>query len=130
VRYQALFAAGADHDLKGLFRPDGIPLFESGMAITAHRPANPLKQRIRTPHLVIIELVLKQLPSLGTPGQFLHLSLAQSYIVASERLHHELIRFDLPSEKAIKTHAKEMRTIVRRLKKEYEVSMQIFCSLT
>ena len=89
------------------------------MAITAHRPANPLKQRYRTPSLAIIEFVLDQLPHTGTAGQLLYLSLTQSYIAAPDQLHHELVFFNITSATGLASHTTRMSQIVKELQKGY-----------
>jgi hypothetical protein len=89
------------------------------MAVAAHQSPYPLKQRVQMPPLVIIEFVLDQLPHSGTAGQLLHLSLAQSYIAAPERLHHELIFFDIGDAQKGREHDKRVVQIVGNLQKRY-----------
>lgn len=90
------------------------------MAIAAHNPAQPRRQRIRSPHLVIIEFVLNELPHMGTTGQLLHLSLAPNYQVDPEKFHHELIIFDVDGGTyGLDEHADRMSKIVGELQKRY-----------
>ena len=123
VRLQLIETTEANHNFKGLYK-DKSPVFPDGMIVTAHHPANPLKQRVKTPSLVIIEFVLAQLPTVGTAGQLLRLSLQQSYIAAPNRLHHEVIPFDLPTLKNQEKHAKKVAKIVNKLRDRYAVSTQ------
>jgi hypothetical protein len=74
------------------------------MSISTYNPANAQKQRIRTPSLIIIEFVYDQLPHTGTAGQLLYLSLVQNYAVAPEKLHHELIFFDISTTGQLVDH--------------------------
>lgn len=87
------------------------------MAIAAHHPANPIKQRFRTPSLVIIEFVLEQLPHNGTAGQLLHLSLTQGYTAAPDQLHHQLIFFDIGTPEELSSNITRMANIVNELQK-------------
>jgi hypothetical protein len=87
------------------------------MAIVAHHPANPLKQRFSTPPLAIIEFVLDQLPHNGTPGQLLHLSLTQNYIASPDQLHHELIFFNICDDDVLAGYTAEMAKTAERLQK-------------
>lgn len=105
--------------LQGLWKKDRTPVFPNGMKIVAHIPTTPRKQRVKTPSLVIIEFVLGQLPHLGTAGQLLHLSLMQNYVVEPERLHYEVIKFELNSPDAVKTHNKYVVGVVKELVKRY-----------
>lgn len=116
--------------LQGLWRKDGTPVFPNGMAIMAHNPTTPRKQRVQTPSLVIIEFVLGQLPHLGTAGQLLHLSLMQNYVVEPERLHYEVIKFELNSSDALKTHNKYVRGVVKELGKRYFILIVVVPLLT
>lgn len=101
---------------QGLIKPGGDPVYEGGMAISAHNLAGPLKQRVRAPRLVIIEFILDGLPCIGTAGQLLHLSLVQNYMEAPSNLHHELILFDV-AEAQLAEHSVRMATIVKGLQK-------------
>ena len=98
------------------------------MVVTAHKPANPLKQRVRTPSLVILELVLASLPNVGTAGEILHLSLMQNYTSAPSRLHHERIIFDFQVKKLV-PHGLRMANIVSKLEKRCVGSIQLFFPL-
>lgn len=111
------FFTSIDRSLQGLFNPDGSPLFPEGMVITAHRPPNPMKQRARMPSLVIIEFILEALPHVGTAGQLLHLSLAQSYIEKPDRLHHEPIFFDIADSAKHAQHINNVADTVEKLRK-------------
>jgi len=113
------FATQADRGFQGLYKPDGSPAFPNGMAISAHNPANSRKQRVRTPSLVIIEFVLDQLPKAGTPGALLHLSLVQNYVVEPDKLHHELIPFNIGGQDQLDRHIEHMAKTVKALKKRY-----------
>lgn len=130
MRLQYILTTEADRNFKGLYNPDQSAVFPDGMVITAHRQANPLKQRVKTPSLVIIEFVLAQLPSIGTAGQLLYLSLAQSYIATPGRLHHELICFDLPRPCDLHRHPNRMTKIVSELQKRCVLSTKFFRPLT
>jgi hypothetical protein len=88
------------------------------MAISAHNPTSARKSRVRTPSLTIIEFVLDQLPNVGTAGQLLHLSLAQNYMVVPDKLHHELIFFNINDDQ-VEKHTKRMAKIVKELRKGY-----------
>ena len=92
-------------------------MFPAGMAIAAHNPANARKQRIKTPSLVIIELVLAQLPHVGTAGQLLYLSLVQNYTPTPTKLHHELIFFEGASADLQASHAAQMSKAVKLFRK-------------
>ena len=94
------------------------------MVIAAHQPANPLKQRIKTPSLVIVELVLSSLPQVGTAGQLLYLSLAQNYVVAPSRLYLQSIVFDY-QQKYLLGHIIRMSNIVKQLQMMCVVSIQL-----
>jgi hypothetical protein len=91
-------------------------MFPKGMSISAHNPAYGHKQRVNTPHLAIIELVLDQLPHVGTAGQLLHLALMQNYTSAPSRLHHELVFFDVNDTNALESHVAAMTKIAKKLK--------------
>lgn len=120
--------AKANQEFQGLYKPDGSPAFPDGMAISAHNPANPWKQHIRTPRLVIIEFVLDQLPHIGTAGQLLYLSLVQNYAVEPSRLHHELIFFEIGDSHGLDVHAAHMSKIVEELKKMWVIYYIYFSS--
>lgn len=93
------------------------------MVITASYPAQPLKQRFRTPSLVIIEFVLGALPQIGTAGQLLYLSLIQNYIHTPERLCHKQIPYDIGGTEALEAHTTQIVKIVKELQKGYVVLM-------
>jgi hypothetical protein len=107
--------AKSNQELQGLYQPDQSPVFPDGMAISAHNPAAARKQRVKTPHLTIIELVLDQLPHVGTAGQLLYLSLIQNYATDSSKLHHELIFFDVGN--GLDAHNMKMSQAVKELQK-------------
>ena len=88
------------------------------MVIAAHNPGNALKQRVRTPSLVIIEFVLDQLPHTGTAGQLLYLSLVQNYMMAPHKFHHQLIFFDANDAKQLKKHAAKVSKILKKFQKQ------------
>lgn len=118
--FPADFADGANGDFQGLYRPDGSPLFPCGMATSAHNPANPRKQRVRSPRLVIIEFVLNDLSHMGTTGQILQLTLAQNYVATQDRLHHELIFFEI-NPNNLDDHTSRMSKIMEELQKRCAV---------
>ena len=93
------------------------------MVVSTHNPANPQKQRVRSPSLVILEFVLGGLPQVGTAGQLLHLSLIQNYVVEPHRLHHEQITFELSSPKEIEKHSTQMVTTVNALQERCVASV-------
>ena len=81
----------------------------------AHNVRASFRNRLQTPHLVIIEFVLRELSEVVTAGKMLCLSLSTNYINGkSNFLHHQQILFDLKDDKAIKSHGS---TICRCLKK-------------
>jgi len=99
---------------QGLFRRDGRPFFQEGMALTSHNVTPTIKNRLRTPRLVIIEFVLEDLFDVGSAGQMLYLSLAPNYINDNRKnIHHECIRFNLKNQKVINNHG---RSVLRKLK--------------
>ena len=120
--FLAYFSDTSNCESQGLYGPDGSPLFPNGMATSAINPANPRKQRVRSPRLVIIEFVLDDLSHMGTTGQLLYLSLAQNYVVAPGRLHHELIFFEIDPNDLDK-HTKRMSEIVVGLQKRCAISL-------
>lgn len=87
------------------------------MGISAHNIANPRKQRIKTPHLVIIEFVLDQLPHVGTAGELLYLSLTPNYQATPAKLYHELIFFNISDGKELGKHIKHMARVAKKLQK-------------
>ena len=87
------------------------------MAISAHNSATGLKHRVKTPSLVIIELVLDQLPHIGTAGQLLYLSIAQNYLNMPSKLHHELIFFEGSSANWRDEHTAEMAKAIEQFRK-------------
>lgn len=87
------------------------------MAISAHAPAYGHKQRVNTPRLVILEVVLDQLPHVGTAGQLLFLSLVQNYTSAPSRLCHELVFFDVGTADALDHHVSKMSKVADKLQK-------------
>jgi hypothetical protein len=104
-------------------------MFPKGMATSATNPEGPRRQRVRSPRLVIIEFVLDDLPHIGTTGQLLYLSLAQNYVVAPDRLHHELIFFEIDPNNLGK-HTERMSKIVEGLQKRCVISLPPFPPLT
>ena len=84
------------------------------MAISAHNSATGLKHCVKTPSLVIIELVLDQSPHIGTAGQLLYLSVAQNYLNMPLKLHHELIFFEGGSADRRDEHTAEMAKAIER----------------
>ena len=100
-------------EFQGIYKPDGTPLFPSGMEITAHNPTNPQKQQVRAPSLVIIEFILDTLPHIGTAGQLLYLSLMQNYGVNPSDLYHQMIFFDVVNGMPLKKHKKLVSNVVK-----------------
>jgi len=86
------------------------------MKISSHNIQPSLKNRLRTPRLLILEFALKELPMEGSPGQMLYLSLFQNYI-KREDLHFERITFDLKNERVREDHPKYVSDRVRELKR-------------
>ena len=80
---------------KGLFKPDGEPVFPEGMRIVAHNVNATVRNRLRTPRLVIIEFSLRDLPTKGSPGQLLHLSLVPNYALNPLDLRYEHLMIDI-----------------------------------
>jgi hypothetical protein len=87
------------------------------MAVSAHTPPYGQKQRVRTPCLAIVELVLDALPHVGTAGQHLHLSLMQNYMLEPSRLCHELIFFDIGNSRVLEDHTAKMSGLASQLEK-------------
>jgi len=75
-----------------------------------------VKNRIRTPRLLILEFALKELPDIGSPGQMLYLSLFQNYLNKKD-LHHERIQFDLNNEIVRWAHLDYVSGRVKELKR-------------
>jgi len=74
-----------------------------------------VKNRLRTPRLVIIEFTLAGLPTRGGPGQLLELSLAANYMPNPKDLHYEQIVFDIKDDDAFEVHADLVTSTVTRL---------------
>jgi hypothetical protein len=99
------------------------------MVIAAHNPVNPRKQRLRTPQLVIVELILEELPyRLGTAGDLLQISLGSNYQAAPHRICHEMIDFEISSGKALTKHSARVASLVRQLQKGYVLPSTCFHS--
>ena len=93
------------------------------MAINAPYPAEPLKQRIRTPRLAIVELILEEMSSrFGTAGDLLRISLGPNYQAADTEISHSIIKFDLGNEMASTEHRKKMASLARQLQDKYDSS--------
>ena len=86
------------------------------MVITTHHPARTLKHRFRTPALVIIELILEQLPQVGTAGHLLHSSLLQHYMASPSLLCYKRVPFDIGGAGAMGTHSIQMAGLVKELR--------------
>ena len=86
------------------------------MTILAHNIQPTVKNRLRTPRLLILEFALQELPSEGSPGQMLYLSLFQNYLKKAD-LHFERIQFDLKNERAREDHVKYVSGRVKELKR-------------
>ena len=86
------------------------------MRITANTPAYGSKQRVSTPRLAIIEVILDQLPHIGTAGHLLYLSLIQNYAPDPSRLCYEPIFFDINNTGAVlESHTAKMAALVGKL---------------
>lgn len=93
------------------------------MVINAPYPADPLKQRVRTPRLAILELILEQMSSrFGTAGDLLRISLGPNYQAANTEISHSIIKFDLGNETASAEHRRKMATLARQLRDKYDSS--------
>lgn len=102
-----------------MFRPDGKPLYENGMAVAAHRPVDGRKQRLKTPRLLILEFILQELPThLGTPGTQLRMSLAPNYQAAGYQIQHEIIIFEICDGEALAEHAGKVDQLADQLRGE------------
>jgi hypothetical protein len=86
------------------------------MIVKSHNVKSSIKNRLKTPRLVIIEFVLGELPDTGSSGHMLYLSLFPNYINKRD-LHFEQIRFDLKNDKAIQDHMDEVSKKVGELRK-------------
>jgi len=103
---------------QGLFHSDGRPVFQEGMALASHNITPTIRNRLRTPRLVIIEFVLDSLHDVGSAGQMLYLSLAPNYVGSNRKnIHHECIRFDLKNKKAFRTQLVSVKRKLRKLQK-------------
>ena len=90
------------------------------MAVVSHNMTATIKNRLRTPRLVIIEFLLEELSDTGHTGRMLHLSLSSNYTMEKQKdIHLERITFDLKNEKARIDHQRAMLKRVRILKEKY-----------
>lgn len=106
--------------LQGLFHQDGRPVFQEGMVLTSHNVTPTIKNRLRTPRLVIIEFVLDELSDVGSAGQMLYLSLVPNYTRDTRHnIRHESIKFDLKNDKATATHMKSVSKKLKNLQQLY-----------
>jgi hypothetical protein len=93
---------------------------DKGLATTAHLPANGYKQRVKTPRLAIIELVLAALPyRLGTAGDLLRISLAPNYIASPDGICHHIVDFELSNRGAHTKHLQRMDKLTEELQEGY-----------
>ena|ERR1700679_3485004 len=99
--------------MQGLFGGCSLPVFPKGMAINSHNITASINVRLKTPPLVIIEFILEELPSIGSSGQMLFMSLGQNYVGDKKDLHFEQIQFDLKNPRAINDH---MDLVSKRVK--------------
>lgn len=101
--------------MQGIFKA-GAPVYPQGLTITSHNIQPSLKNRLRTPRLLILEFCLRELPEKGSPGQMLYLSLSPNYIREAD-LHYERVSFDLNNEGAKEVHFDLMSKKVAELKR-------------
>lgn len=88
------------------------------MAVASHNVTSTIKNRLRTPRLVIIEFVLDSLWDIGSAGQMLFLSLAPNYVGSNRKnIHHECIRFNFKNGKAIENQPVSVLKRLRKLQK-------------
>jgi len=85
------------------------------MHVTTHNLNAAVKNRLRTPRLVILEFTLSELPARGSPGQLLELSLAPNYVPNPEDLHYEQVVFDIKDDAAFETHTLSVANKVAKL---------------
>ena len=91
------------------------------MALNSHDIRPGTNNRVKTPHLVIIEFMLAELHEPGSSGEILSMSLSSNYIYL-EDLHYEKIQFDLKHSGAIQLHMNYMSEKVEELKRTYILS--------
>jgi hypothetical protein len=84
------------------------------MPVAAHNPAGPLKRRVRTPRLVIIELVLEDIRPATTSGTMLYQSAMDFYRGIESRIHHVLVSFNIHPDNMSK-HGLVMQELTKRL---------------
>lgn len=84
-------------------------MFPRGMKLTAHNIRPAIKNRLRTPRLVIIEFILAELSDVSSTGQLMYSSLLTNYAREDRStIHYEAIVFDLGSRRAINKHCLSM----------------------
>lgn len=103
--------------IQGLFKPDGTAVHPEGMNVVVHNLNATVKNRLRTPCLVIIEFTLGELPDTGSPGQLLNLSLAPNYGPNRQDLHYKQILFDIKDDAAFTTHINAVSDVVKKLER-------------
>lgn len=86
------------------------------MQVVAHNVKATVKNRLKTPRLVIVEFILNELPKTGSAGQLLHLSLSPNYIPNPHHLHHEQIPFDVKDDNALAEHKANVLERIKTLK--------------
>ena len=91
------------------------------MALNSHNIRPGINNRVKTPHLVIIEFMLAELREPGSSGEILSMSLSSNYVYL-EDLHYKKIRFDLKNSEAIQSHMNYMSEKVEELKRMYVLS--------
>ena len=100
--------------IQGLFK--GLqPFYPDGMAI-ALGATNTHGSRIGTAPLAIVELVLKQLPEIGTPGTVLFQHLRASFASNPNDLKHIQRTFDLDLSNTT-AHKRKMKSVATTLQK-------------
>lgn len=83
----------------------------------SHNVTATVKNRLRTPQLVIIEFVLEEVSDTARAGEMLYLSLISNYTKDKQRdIRHEKIIFDLKNDKAIQGHQSSVSKTVAALR--------------
>ena len=109
--------ARVSYFLQGFYDDKGEPIYPGGIEVTAHNIGASFRNRLRTPRLLIIEFVLRELEESGTAGQMLHLSLKPNYIKEKKRsLYHVKVLFDLKNSRAISRHQSTVLSHLEKIK--------------
>jgi hypothetical protein len=89
------------------------------MLIKAHNIAPKIKNRLRTPRLVIIEFILEELLDNGSVGQQLYWSLASNYTKDNRKsICYEQISFNLKNDVVIQGHVAHVSQRVQAIKEK------------